>query len=174
MKKKNVFIASVFSLAAVIMAGGYALSARAFDNNRSSDRAPFGKFENSSWYQGLTNDQKALLETIKTDQEKQMQSQRTAMDNAIASGNYETWAAAVRQYMGDNAPILTQVTAASFATYADGYRLEQQSQDLMKQAQDKFSSIGLHDMGFGMGMMRRGRGMGHFDMDAFMATSTPQ
>jgi len=153
MKKKNVISASVLSLAIIVLASGFAFNAYA----QTSDTGTNTNFRagHFGFNANLTDDQKVDLEARRADMDATRAEHQAAMQTAINSGNYETWVQTVKDQMGDNAPILSQVNAANFSQFVEAHQL-------MTQAQEKFAAIGI-DHGFGMhaGLgMRDGSGHG--------------
>jgi len=71
----------------------------------------------------LTAAQKADLEAKKAD----FKAKQTEVENALKSGNYEAWVAAV----GTDNPLISKITAANFSRYVEIYNLHQQEQAIM-------------------------------------------
>jgi hypothetical protein len=149
MKRKNILATSALSLASIALAAGFAFSAYAQDTNTATteNRVRGQHFQINT---EMSAEQKADFEAKRAEREKAMELKRAAMQTAVNSGNYDTWVAAVKAQMGEDAPILEKVTADNFAQFVEAHKL-------MVQAQEKFKAIGL-DEGMGMGM---GQKMGH-------------
>lgn len=148
MKKKTIISASVLSLAVIVMAAGFAFNAYAQTTNVSTGANLGFRAEHFGPNTNLTDTQKAELEARRAEMAATRTEHQAAMQTAINSGNYETWAQAVKDQMGDKAPILSQVTATNFSQFVEAH-------NLMAQAQEKFATMGI-DRGFGM---RGGVGM---------------
>ena len=156
MKKKNIITASALSLATIALAAGFAFNAYA----QTGDTATANQAGNKTGRQfrmenNLTDEQKAEMEAKRTEMEAKMEANRAAMQTAINSGNYDTWVAAVKAQMGEQAPILSQVTADNFSQFVEAHKL-------MEQAREKLQAIGVDEgMGFGHGPEKgMGRGFG--------------
>ena len=96
-----------------------------------------------------TTQQKVVKKAVKMDNknvsrpaisESAMTAKITAIDKAIAANDYSAWVTAV----GANSQIAKEVTSAEFPTYVEAH-------NLMKQAQEKLTSIGVTHEGRGEG-----------------------
>ncbi|MBN2884866.1 hypothetical protein JXE04_02995 [Patescibacteria group bacterium] len=156
MKKKNIVTTSVLSLAMIALAAGFAFNAYAQTPDTNTAKAMF-RGEGFRQNVNFTDEQKADMEARRAEMETIRAEHQAAMQTALNSGNYDTWVQVVKNQMGDNAPILSQVTSDNFSQFTEAH-------NLMIQAQEKFAAIGV-DRGFGMhdGSGRGegiGRGMG--------------
>jgi len=79
------------------------------------------------------------------------QENHQAIMDAITNGDYTAW----KNLMGDN-PITEKITADNFAKFAEAHKLMLAGQT--DEAQKIMTELGL-DHGFGMGMMKNGRGL---------------
>ncbi len=162
MKTKSIITASALSLASIALAAGFAFSAYAQTADTTEVSANTGTTisDKLGFRTGGRNNQTNLTDAQKAEINQEREARRAAMQTAVNSGNYDTWVTTVKAQMGDNAPILSQVTADNFAQYADAHRL-------MEQAREKLSAIGISN-GEGKGMgMGRGHGMGgHRQIDS--------
>ena len=76
---------------------------------------------------------------------------RIAINQTFDNGDYTAW----KNLMGDN-PITEKITADNFAKFAEAHKLMLAGQT--DEAQKIMTELGL-DHGFGMGMMKNGRGL---------------
>jgi len=152
MKKKNIVTTSVLSLAMIALAAGFAFNAYAQTPDTNTAKAMF-RGEGFRQNVNLTDEQKADMEARRAEMEATRAEHQAAMQTALNSGNYDTWVQVVKNQMGDDAPILSQVTADNFSQFVEAHQL-------MTQAQDKFAALGI-ERGFGMhDGAGHGRGMG--------------
>ncbi len=162
MKTKNIITASALSLASIALAAGFAFNAYAQSADTATVSANTGTTisEKLGFRASGRNNQANLTDAQKAEIDQEREARRAAMQTAVNSGNYDTWVTTVKAQIGDDAPILSQVTADNFAQYADAHKL-------MEQAREKLSAIGINN-GEGMGMgMGRGHGMGgHRQIDS--------
>ncbi|MDP3836988.1 MAG: hypothetical protein Q8Q67_02715 [bacterium] len=162
-KKGNVIIASVLGLAVFTLAG-FALDASASNGNRLMRGQDASKAGKAGWSKNLNAEQQVLMESQRAEKEQERVAHRAAMTSAIESGNYDAWAATVREQMGETAPILERVNVNNFAQFAEAH-------SLMLQAREKFEAMGLDSEAMGMGMGKgkmkgMGQGRNHSMMNA--------
>jgi len=154
MKKKNIVTTSVLSLAMIALAAGFAFNAYAQTSDESIGDDMF-RAERFGQNTNLTDEQKAERESHRTEMETVRAEHQAAMQTALNSGSYDTWVQVVTDQMGADAKILTQVNADNFSEFVEAHQL-------MTQAQNKFTALGI-DRGFGMGEGGHGmrKGVGH-------------
>jgi len=154
MKKKNVITTSALSLAMIALAAGFAFNAYAQTADTNAGNTMF-KGERFGQNANLTDEQKAEMEARRAEMEVIRVEHQAAMQTALNSGNYDTWVQVVKDQMGADARILTQVSTDNFSQFVEAHQL-------MTQAQNKFETLGI-DRGFGMGEGGHGmrRGVGH-------------
>lgn len=156
MKKKNIVTSSVLSLAMIALATGFAFNVYAQTPDASAEKSIF-KGERFGQNANLTDEQKAEMEARREEMKTTRDENQAAMQTALNSGNYDTWVEVVTEQIGSDAKILTQVNADNFSEFVEAHQL-------MTQAQDKFSSLGV-ERGFGMREggqgMNKGAGHGH-------------
>lgn len=150
MKKKNIITTSTLSLATVALVAGFAFSAYAQDSATALETTTHrGQQRNFSL--NLTTEQRAEMEAKRVEMEAERATRQAAMQTAINSGNYDSWVQTVKTQMGEDAVILTKVTADNFSQFVEAHQL-------MAQAQEKFKAMGLKG---GMGADKgHGRGFG--------------
>ena len=161
--KSNIVITSAVTLAALTGAVGLGFSAYAQDDTGAADNTFFGPGMNR--WENLTDEEKAEMEARRAEwenltteeraalaEERQAdrEARREAMENALESGDYNTWVAAVKENVGEDAPILEKITADNFAEFveAGGY---------MQRGREMMDELGVKGQEFGMG--RGGQGM---------------
>jgi hypothetical protein len=156
MKRSNIILTSAAALVALVAVSGIALMSYAqttTDTTNTADttsQAPCGQYGKT-----LTDEQKAEMEARRTE----MEAERAAIRNAISQG-FDAWVAAVKQYKGESAPILDEVTADNFNQYAEAQGYMDDAQDLMDKARTIMQEIGIDHPGMGMGKGMGGPGHG--------------
>lgn len=91
---------------------------------------------------------KAYLEK-KAEREAEMTERKTKMEavkTALASGNYDAWAAAVKAE-NENSPILEKITSENFSKYVEANNLRTQADNILKEL--GIQGEGRGDMGLG-------------------------
>jgi hypothetical protein len=161
MKKSNILMMGAAALVAIVAVSGVALMSYAQSTATGTNTGSLtGQFGPGKWmhnWSNLTEEQKAQLETKKQEWQAAAETKRTEMNTAI-NGGYETWTAYVKKNMGENAPILSKITADNFSQYA-------QAHNYLEQARTILTKLGVEDGGFGSGLglgkMGGGRGGCH-------------
>lgn len=163
--KKKALIKGIVALSALALIGGGVVAANAANTTVSSDtstatvkRESFGprggRGERGQKPTELTDAQKAEMETKLAERKTKQEAVKTA----LASGNYDTWVAAVKA-ADEKCPLLEKITVSNFSRYAEAENLRQQAESIMEE-------LGLSGKGLGMGqgmgqdMGEPGRGHG--------------
>ncbi len=143
MKKKNI-IASLAALGVLglatagLAASGAAANATSSGNENGDRGRGFGR--------QLSDEQKAEMEARRTE----MESQRQAVEAALAAGDYQAWLSAI----GENNPMAEKITAENFPQLVKAHNLQQEAREIM-------ASLGLETGPFGPGGRHGGpMGMG--------------
>lgn len=130
MKRKNIIlVVSAFALLAVI--GGGTMSALAATDS-TVGRGGFHLFGFMN-KKNLTDEEKSALDAKMKASQADRAAKQAAIEAAIAAGDYNAWAKAV----GENCPLLKNVTVDNFSKYV-------QAEKLMKQAGDIYKEIGIN------------------------------
>lgn len=126
MKKKNLAILGIMSLAAVAIVFTAV-------NQASADTV-----QQQRGYNLSTEERDAF----RAERQAEAEARRATMDNIMAQGDYNAWVEAVKTEMGEDAPILEKVTADNFQKFVSAH------QD-MSQAREKMSQFMPSERGFG-------------------------
>jgi hypothetical protein len=153
MTRSNILLTGAASLVALVAVSGMTLysfaQSNATDNsNGNPATTKFGRHNQ----QNLTDAQKAEMQKKLDERKAQIDTERKAIDDAMANG-YSAWVEAVKKYRGENAPVLSEVTESNFSKFAEGRKLIEQGRTILDE-------IGVRDEGFGHGGMGMGKGMG--------------
>ena len=143
MKKKNV-IASLAALGVLGLATA-SLAASSAASNASSGNGSESGDRGRGFGRQLTEEQKAEMEARRTE----MESQRQAVEAALAAGDYQAWLSAI----GENNPMAEKITAENFPQLVKAHNLQREAREIM-------ASLGLEAGPFGPG----GRHGGHMGM----------
>ncbi|MCX6795386.1 MAG: hypothetical protein NT165_01475 [Candidatus Falkowbacteria bacterium] len=121
MKKKTIVsgalallaLASVSSIALPVMAATDSSSPTTVKVGKEGKHQQFGQNKNLTASQKTAIDQKIAAKKAATTQAK------AEIQAALTAGDYNAWVTAEKKYHGDKAPILSQVTSANFAKFAE-------------------------------------------------------
>jgi hypothetical protein len=89
----------------------------------------------------------------------EMETHRAAVEAAITSGDYAAWKAEVTKE-NPNSPLLTKITTANFAKFAEMYSYREKAQAIEKELDIEGCCGGMMGKGGMMGGMGMGEGMG--------------
>lgn len=144
MKKTHIMITSAAALVALVAVTGIAISVFAQDLTGTMER-PF----RMRFWEDLSENTQAEIQSLFQAKQEERQAKGEKINEALNQG-YDAWAAAITEIMGENCPLLEQVTEENFEKFRTAH-------NYMEQAQDIFEEIGI-ERGFGHGGMRGMRG----------------
>jgi len=131
MKKTNLIIVSAAALVALIGVVGIAVSSYAQGGMFSGREKEFKmKFEKN-----LSEDQIAELKANWQTKQAEIEAKQAEIKTALSNG-YEAWVAAIKENMGEDAPILEKINEGNFAKFVEAH-------SYMEQAGDIFTELGL-------------------------------
>jgi hypothetical protein len=156
MKKKTI-IKGIITLSALSLIGGGVIAANSAnaasatsDSTIASNSVAAGRHFGRG--RGMADKKIELTDAQKTEMKTKMAEQQTKMDAvkaALESGNYETWAAAVKT-LNEKSPVLEKINAGNFSRYTEAEKLRQQADSIM-------AELGINGREFGMGDFGHGR-----------------
>jgi hypothetical protein len=126
MKKKNLAILGLMSLAALVIVFASANQASADTTNKQRG------------YNLSIEDREAM----RSERQAEAEARRATMEQVMAQGDYNTWVETVKAEMGEDAPILSKVTADNFQEFVLAHQE-------MSQAREKMSQFMPGERGFG-------------------------
>jgi len=137
MNKSNAIISTAAALVAVIAIGGFAYfsfaqNASSFETESASVSAEAGFKGGGHDWKSLTDEQRAALEARRAARQKEMEARREEMGSAIQRG-YSSWVEAVKNNMGENAPILSQVNEENFGKFSEAHEYMEKGRAIMQE-----------------------------------------
>jgi Spy/CpxP family protein refolding chaperone len=135
MKKSSLLMTGSAALVALVAVVGLAFVSYAQNNTSTTQNSGTAntmqhRGDKMGKWQNLTDEEKEQMDAQRQEREAEMQAKRDKVVAALDQG-YDAWVSAVKENMGENAPILDEVNADNFARYAEAQKLISQGRQIM-------------------------------------------
>lgn len=150
MKKTNLIIPGTAALVALIAVAGMAAMSVSAASDSSSTATAKGNGRHMGEMRQLTDEEKATMETEREARRAEHEANMTAVNAAMASGDYNAWVTAV----GDDCPMLEKINADNFPQLVKAHGLMEEAKTIMEELgiEDGNGRLGGHGKG-GFGPM---------------------